>query len=134
MLTENSFLAFYPQFRSFTPGVVLAEYLAQANARFSDFEEDTEDARRLYVAHRLTMYAAAAPPEGGTVTKQALAEAGRTCRQEANTKKVGEVAVTYGRSSTASSVSTGLSDLPETVFGLQLLSLLRLHGFRKYIP
>ena len=134
MLTENSFLAFYPQFRSFTPGVVLAEYLAQANARFSDFEEDAEEARRLYTAHRLTLYAAAVPAEGGAVTREALAEAGRTCRQEANTKKVGEVAVSYGRSSTASSVSAGLSDLPETVFGLQLLSLLRLHGFRKYIP
>ena len=132
-MTQASFLAFYPQFQSFTPGVVLTEYLAQANARFSDFEEDIDEARRLYVAHRLTMYAASVPTESGTVTKEALAEAGKTSRQEVSSKKVGEVAVSYSHSSVASSVSSGLSDLAETTYGLLLLSLLRIHGFGKYI-
>ena len=132
-MTSADFLAFYPQFQSFTPGIVLTEYLAQANARFSDFGAATDEARRLYVAHRLTIYAASVPTESGTVTKEALAEAGRTSRQEVSSKKVGEVAVTYGHSSMASSVSSGLSDLAETIFGLQLLSLLRIHGFGKYI-
>ena len=132
-MTSADFLAFYPQFQFFTPGVVLSEYLSQANARFSDFGADTDEARRLYVAHRLTMYAASVPAEDTSVTKAALAEVGRTSRQEVSSKKVGEVAVSYGHSSTASSVSSGLSDLAETIFGLQLLALLRIHGFTKYI-
>ena len=64
MITQSSFLAFYPQFSSFTPGVVLTEYLSQANARFSDFDSDADEARRLYVAHKLTLYAASCLPEG----------------------------------------------------------------------
>ena len=64
MLTPSAFLAFYPQFSSFSQGVVLPEYLRQANARFSDFGEDAEEARRLYTAHKLTLYAASSPPEG----------------------------------------------------------------------
>ena len=47
MLTPTAFLAFYPQFSSFSQGVVLPEYLRQANARCSDFGEDAEEARRL---------------------------------------------------------------------------------------
>ena len=35
--------------------------------------------------------------------------------------------------SSASGSYTGLNDLKETVYGLQLLSLLRLYGFAKYI-
>ena len=36
----------YPRFSSFTPAVVLREYIAQANGRFSDFDEsDAEEAR-----------------------------------------------------------------------------------------
>ncbi len=57
-LTSEAFLAFYPQFSIFAEGVVLPEYLRQANARFSDFGPDTEEARRLYTAHKLTLYAA----------------------------------------------------------------------------
>ena len=49
-MTSADCLAFYPQFQFFTPGVVLSEYLSQANARFSDFGADTDEARRLYVA------------------------------------------------------------------------------------
>ena len=134
-MTEADFLAFYPQFSSFSRGVVLPEVLRQANARFSDFGEDAEEARRLYAAHKLTLYAAAAPPENVTPTAAVLASSGRGAMREVASKKVGEVSVTYSASaSAASSAYTGLNDLKETVFGLQLLSLLRLYGFGRYIP
>lgn len=135
MITEADFLAVYPWFSSFSEGVVLPEYLRQANARFGDFGADTEEARRLFAAHKLTLYSASSPPPGVTPTPAVLASAGRGAMQEIASKKVGEVQVSYSTSSAAaSSVSTGLSDLKETVYGLQLLSLLRLYGFAKYFP
>ena len=87
-LTPAAFLAFYPQFSSFSQGVVLPEYLRQANARFSDFGEDAEEARRLFVAHKLTLYSASTPPEGVTPTPAILATAGRGAMQEVASKKV----------------------------------------------
>ena len=135
MLTPSSFLAFYPQFSPFAQGVVLTEYLRQANARFSDFGEDAEEARRLYVAHKLTLYAASTPPEGVTPTPAVIATAGRGAMQEVASKKVGDVSVSYDTSSSvAGSVSTSLADLTQTVYGLQLLSLLKLYSFTKYVP
>ena len=134
-LTPESFLAFYPQFSSFSRGVVLPEYLRQANARFGNFGEDAEEARRLYAAHKLTLYSAGTPPEGVTPTSAVLATAGRGAMQEVSSKKVGEVQVSYSTSSSVTtSVSTGLADLKETVYGLQLLSLIRLYGFARYVP
>ena len=134
-LTPAAFLAFYPQFSSFSQGVVLPEYLRQANARFSDFGEDAEEARRLFVAHKLTLYSASTPPENVPPSPAVLAAAGRGAMQEIASKKVGEVQVSYSTSATsASSAYTGLNDLKETTYGLQLLSLLRLYGFAKYIP
>ena len=134
-MTPEAFLAFYPRFSSFSQGVVLTEYLRQANARFSDFGEDAEEARRLFVAHKLTLYAASTPPEGVTPTPEVIATAGRGAMQEVASKKVGEVQVSYSTSSSVSaSASTSLSDLKETVYGLQLLSLLKLHSFTQYVP
>ena len=134
-MTQAEFTAFYPQFAGFTPAVVLAAYIAQANDRFSSFSPtDTEEARRLYAAHRLTLYARTALPEGSTPGKAAIAAAGQS-QQKIASKKVGEVAVTYSSgTSSSSSVSTDLADLPETSFGLQLLSLLRLYGRSVYVP
>ena len=135
MISPADFLAFYPQFSSFAQGVVLPEYLRQANARFSDFGEDAEEARRLYVAHKLTLYSASTPPEGVQPTPAVLATAGRGAMQEIASKKVGEVQVSYSTSATsASSAYTGLNDLKETTYGLQLLSLLRLYGYAMYVP
>ena len=133
-LTQADFTAFYPQFTAFTPGVVLSEFLCQANARFSDFAEDTAEARRLYTAHKLTLYAAACLPENTAPTKALLADAGSGIRTRIASRKVGEVSVTYSDTSSRKSVSGGLQDLAETTYGLQLLSLLRLHGFAKYLP
>ena len=62
MITAVSFLSFYPQFSCFANGAVLPEYLRQANARFGDFGEDADEARRLYAAHKLTLYSASTPP------------------------------------------------------------------------
>ena len=135
-MTQSDFIAFYPQFAGFTPAVVLTEYIRQANVRFSSFtEEDSEEARRLYMAHKLTMYARVALPEGVSPTKAQIAAAGQA-QQKIASKKVGEVAVTYtsGSSSSSVSVSSDLADLTETEFGLQLLSLIRLYGRSVYVP
>ena len=135
-MTAAEFTAFYPQFAGFTPAVVLAEYIRQANARFSDFvPEDAEEARRLYTAHKLTMYARTALPEDAVLSKSAIAAAGEA-RQKITGKKIGEVSVTYssGTSSSSLSVRTGLADLTETDFGLQLLSLIRMYARPVYVP
>ena len=135
-MTQSEFTSFYPQFAGFTPAIVLSTYIAQANARFSSFTpEDAEEARRLYVAHRLTLYARVALPEGTTPRKAAIAAAGQA-QQKIAGKKVGEVSVTYatGASSSSVSASSDLADLTETSFGLQLLSLLRLYSMTRYVP
>ena len=135
-MTQSDFTSFYPQFAGFTPAVVLTEYIRQANARFSSFtEEDAEEARRLYTAHKLTLYARVALPENTTPTKAAIAAAGQA-QQKIASKKVGEVAVTYssGASSSSVSVKTDLADLAETDFGLQLLGLIKLYGRSVYVP
>ena len=135
-MTQSEFTAFYPQFAGFTPAVVLSAYIAQANARFSSFSpEDAEEARRLYTAHRLTLYARMSLPDGVTPTRETIATAGQSSRA-VSSKKVGEVSVTYatGFSSSSASVSSDLADLTETSFGLQLLSLLRLYSMTRYVP
>ena len=130
-MTAEDFLTFYPQFTGFTPAAVLTETLAQANARFGSFGADAAEARRLYTAHRLTLYARTALPESAAAPTMAqLASAGEA-RQQAVSKKVGEVSVSYASSS---SVSTGLADLADTAFGLQLLTLLRLRSGTVYVP
>ena len=135
MTGPEDFLAFYPQFSSFSRGVVLSEYLRQANARFGNFGVDAEEARRLFVAHKLTLYSASTPPEGVTPTPAVIATAGRGAMQEVASKKVGEVSIFYDTSSSvAGSVQTGLADLTQTVYGLQLLSMIRMYGFAKYVP
>ena len=133
-MTQSEFTSFYPQFAGFTPAIVLSTYIAQANARFSSFTpEDAEEARRLYVAHRLTLYARVALPEGTTPSKAAIAAAGQA-QQKIAGKKVGEVSVTYATGASSSSASSDLADLTETSFGLQLLSLLRLYSMTRYVP
>ena len=135
-MTQEDFVAFYPQFVGFTPAIVMTTYIAQANVRFSSFTpEDAEEARRLYVAHRLTLYARMALPDGMTSSKAAIAAAGQV-QQKIASKKVGEVSVSYssGASSSSVSVSTDLADLTETDFGMQLLGLIRLYSRSVYVP
>ena len=135
-MTQAEFTAFYPQFAGFTPVVVMTEYIRQANKRFSAFSaEDAEEARRLYTAHKLTMYARVALPDGVTPSKAQIAAAGQA-QQKIASKKVGEVAVTYssGTSSSSVSVQTDLADLTETDFGMQLLSLIKMYARPVYVP
>ena len=134
-MTQSEFTAFYPQFAGFTPAVVLAEYVRQANARFTAFAPvDAEEARRLYTAHKLTLYAGTALPENAMPSSSAIAAAGQG-RQRIASRKAGEVAVTYASgASSALAASTGLADLTETDYGLQLLSLIRLYSRSVYIP
>ena len=133
-MTQAEFTAFYPQFAGFTPATVLTACITQANGRFTSFSDaDAEEARRLFAAHKLTLYARASLPDGASSTKAQLAAAGRV--QHIASKKAGEVSVTYAAgASSSAAVSTGLADLTETVFGLQLLSLIRLYGRSVYVP
>ena len=135
-MTQSDLIAFYPQFVGFTPAVVMTEYIRQANARFTSFsEEDAEEARRLYTAHKLTMYARIALPDGATPSMSAIAAAGQA-QQKIASKKVGEVAVTYASGASSSSVSanTDMADLIETSFGMQLLGMIKLYGRSVYVP
>ena len=134
-MTEQNFTAFYPQFAGFTPAVVLEGYIRQANSRFSAFsEEDAEEARRLYTAHKLTMYARTALPADPAPAMEQIAAAGQV-KQKIAGKKAGEVSVTYAAGASSSvSVSSDLADLTETDFGLQLLGLIRLYSRSVYVP
>ena len=134
-MTLADFTVFYPQFTGFTPSVVPETYVAQANERFSEFGEDTEEARRLYIAHKLTLYAQTALPAGSAASLADLASAGEK-RQQVSSNKVGEVSVSYAITSSSSSatVSSTLADLSETTYGLMLLSLIRLHRMPMYVP
>ena len=134
-MTVEEFTAFYPQFAGFTPAVVMNEYVAQANARFGDFGEDMNEARRLYTAHKLTLWAFTALPAGTEATPALLASAGKgqTGAQVAS-KKVGEVQVTYSSGSSMSAkANTGFADLTETEYGVQLLGLIREYARPRYV-
>ena len=65
-----------------------------------------------------------------------IASAGKAqSAQQVSSKKVGEAAITYAASSNlSSSASSALADLPETAYGIQLLSLLRLYSRSRYVP
>ena len=135
-MTVAEFLAFYPQFAGVFPEPVLREYVTSAGLRFDEFDEDAEEARRLFTAHRLTLYARTFPPsleaQGGVSSFSALASSGDGTK--ITSKKVDDVAVTYASGNASSGTATGLSDLEETTYGLQLLTLLRLHSYPRYVP
>ena len=135
-MTPADFLAFYPQFSGVFPEVVLNAYAESANLRFDEFAEDAEEARRLFTAHRLTLYARTMPvprEDGGGVSSfSALSSAGDGTK--VTSRKVDDVAVTYASGNSSGGAASGLSDLSETTYGLQLLTLLRLHSCPRYVP
>ena len=135
-MTAADFLAFFPQFASVFPEIVLNYYVEAANCRFDEFEEDAEEARRLYTAHKLTLYAKTFPPsleaQGGVTSFSALASSGDGTK--ITSKKVDDVAVTYASGASASGSATELADLQETLYGQQLLTLLHLHSYPRYVP
>ena len=131
-MTQGEFVEFYPPFAGFTPAVVMAAYIAQANERFTAFTpSDAEEARRLYTAHRLALYALTQPESGAG--PQAAAAAGKTALQRIASRKVGEVSVTYAENASAGQGGC-FADLAETAWGIQLLGLMRLYSGTRYIP
>ena len=133
-MTAEAFLAFYPQFDHVFPEIVVSSYVEEANLRFEDFGEDAEAARRLYIAHRLTLYAKTMPAAMGTgaASYSSLASAGDGSK--ITSKKVDGVAVTYASGGSVSSSESEMADFSETIYGMQLLSLIRMYSYTRYIP
>ena len=132
-MTVTDFMIFYPKFVGVFPEIVVSSYVEEANLRFGDFGADAEAARRLYIAHRLTLYAKTMPAamETGSASYSALASAGDGSK--ITSKKVDGVAVTYSDGSSASE-SSELMDFTETIYGMQLLALIRMYSYTRYIP
>ena len=135
-MTSSDFLEFYPQFSS-VPSVVLNTYVDQANVRFDEFCDAAEEARRLYTAHKLTLYAqtyASAPVEGENpgVVMSRLSGAGVSA--QALSKSVGGVSVSKSEGSATSGL-TGWAEWKQTEFGLQLIGLAKIAvAGGRYIP
>lgn len=135
-MTSADFLAFYPQFNSVS-SVVLNEYIEQANARFDEFCDAQEEARRLYVAHKLTLYAQTYAPsateaESPSTVMSRLAGAGVSA--QALSKSVGGVSVSKSEGSALASIS-GYGEWKQTEFGLQLIGLAKIAvAGGRYIP
>lgn len=124
-MTAAEFLSFYPQF-SALPEPVLTDFVRSANDRFEYMDSDTEHARRLFTAHKLTLYARTSAASGASA--EALSSAGDNSMITG--KHVGELSVSYGSRGNAG----GDSDLSLTTYGIQLNSLLRIHGYSRYVP
>lgn len=185
-MTTQEFLTFYRQFDSTYPPVVLQTFIDSANRRFDQFGDDAEEARRLFVAHKLTMYAKTFPaPEDDPVGDDSMegypagddpddissdtsddisddlpeTSAGSTSSPTVGSlasssgysysriassgdgarvtgKRVENVQITYssGSSSSSSYSSAAFPDLAETIYGQQLLSLLKLYSYPRYVP
>ena len=121
-----------PEYSRIRPSSWIPQTVSRANGLFAGMEpEDAEEARRLYTAHRLTLYTLAKPESGAG--PQAAAVAGKTALQRVASRKVGEVSVTYTENASAGQDGC-FADLAETVWGIQLLGLLRLYSGTRYIP
>ena len=124
-MTAAEFLSFYPQF-SALPEPVLTDFVRSANERFEYLDSDAGHARRLFTAHRLTLYARTFSASGASA--EALSSAGDNTMITG--KHVGEISVSYGSCGNTG----GDSDLSLTTYGIQLNSLLRIHGYSRYVP
>ena len=119
--TLEDFLPFYPQFIN-VPPVVLNEYIRQANLLPGDvWDEWLPEGRRLYVAHKCTLYLRTTVPDGAS--NDAVAAAG-TAQGTYASKSVGGVSVSYGANAATAGIE-GWGDLKETEFGIQFLSIAR---------
>ncbi len=125
-MTKEDFLAFYPQFIPF-PDVVLDEFVAESNLRFMDFLDAAEKARRLYIAHNLTLYAQtyAETSEGAPLTATMSKLSGSGVAAQALSKSVGGVSVSKSEGSATSGIN-GFAEWKQTEFGLQLIGLAKI--------
>lgn len=134
-MTSAEFLAFYNQFGAIPP-IVLEEYVAQSNLRFDEFLESAEEARRLYVAHKLTLYAQTwLPAQSGSPSVAGMASLkGAGVAAQSLSKSVGGVSVSKTEGSGVSSIY-GYGELKETAYGLQLIQLIKIAtAGGRYIP
>jgi len=135
-VTSVEFLAFYPQFTSF-PTIVMDKYVDQSNARFDEFCDAAEEARRLYIAHKLTLYAQTYSPAAGESENPAVVMArvaGAGVSAQALSKSVGGVSVSKSEGSATSGLS-GYAEWKQTEFGLQLIGLAKIAvAGARYIP
>lgn len=134
-MTREDFLAFYSQFAA-VPEVVCNEYIRQAELRFGDFEDMTEEARRLYVAHKLTLYAQtyAEVAEGTPAVASMKKLAGSGVAAQALSKTVGGVSVSKSEGSATQGIA-GFAEWKQTEFGLQLIGLARIYAFGgRWVP
>lgn len=128
-MTAVAFMAFYPQFTSI-PEIVLDTFVEQANLRFEDCLDAAEEARRLYIAHKATLYAQTYAPAGSNMSKLA----GSGVAAQALSKSVGGVSVSKSEGSALGSIS-GYGELKQTEFGLQLIQLLKIAtAGGRYVP
>lgn len=134
-MTRADFIEFYPQFAAM-PEDVCNEYIRQAELRFGDFEDMTDEARRLYVAHKLTLYAQTyAEIAGGTPIAAGMKKlAGSGVAAQALSKTVGGVSVSKSEGSAVQGIS-GFAEWKQTEFGLQLIGLARIYSFGgRWVP
>lgn len=134
-MTVQEFIDFYPQFGAM-PNIVMSEYVKLANLRFFDCFDAAEEARRLYIAHKLTLYAQTyAEPQTGDADPTSMAIiSGSGVSAQALSKSVGGVSVSKSEGSALSSID-GFGELKQTEFGLQLIGLLKIAtAGGKYIP
>ena len=128
-LTED-FLAIYPQF-SGLPAAVLADAGADAAERFSDLPDSPRlRARRLYMAHVLTLWSRVALPEAAEPAS--IWNAGDPQLLASQSLSGANVS---RHESAALSTPGGFSEWKQTVFGQQLITLcLASAGGTVYVP
>lgn len=105
---------------------MIDEYIESANLRFSEMQDAQEEARRLYVAHKLTIWAQSfsgisSDPQQASLSQ--LASAGMAA--QTLSKSVGGVSVSKSEGSAVNSVS-GYAEWKQTTFGMQLISLCKI--------
>ena len=132
-MTVEYFQAFYPQFGGVNE-FVLEEFVKQSNLRFADCLDAAEEARRLYVAHKLTLWAQTYLPTDGNIFPSMSALASSGVAAQALSKSVGGVSVSKSEGSGLNSIS-GYGELKQTEFGLQLIQLLKIAtAGGRYVP
>lgn len=131
-MTAEYFLAFYPQFAGIDD-FVLNEFVNQSNLRFADAYDAAEEARRLYIAHKLTLWAQSAVDAGnGMPSVKQLAFSGLAA--QSLSKSVGGVSVSKTEGSAVNSIN-GYGELKQTIYGLQLIGLLKaIAAGGRYVP